>query len=163
MDIPNTKLLIAGRPCSDSYKEQLIERIGGSEKIGFDFRFIPDEDIPDYYNSADIVVMPYHKDSSLNSGVVYLSFSLKRTVICPRIGTIKALQDHSFVYEYDYNSEQEHCINLKESILCACNDYLCESDSLKKKGEDAYEYVSKIHSDRKIKKMYYDLYSELIG
>ena len=163
LELPNMKLLIAGRPSSNSYKNQLIERIGDSETISCDFRYIPDEDIPNYYQTADIVIMPYHKESSLNSGVVYLSFSLKRTVICPRIGTIKALADNSFVYDYDYSCEQEHYNNLKNSILRVYNDYLCTGDALVLKGEAAFEYVNKIHSDNKIRDMYYELYSELIG
>lgn len=157
------KLIIAGNPCSQEYEDDLIKRIGTATNIHYDFRYIPDEEVPCYYNTCDIVILPYHKESSLNSGAVYLSFSLRKTVICPNIGTISALTDKDFVYDYDYVSEEEHPFQLKEAIERACGDFERDNKLIRSKGEAAYEYVKKVHSDKKIADMYEEIYMNLIN
>ena len=158
----NVKLLIAGNPSSISYKDQLIERMSGSSNIICDFRYIPDDEIEKFYNTADIVVLPYHKTSSLNSGAVYLSFSLQKTVICPDIGTINALEDHTFVYDYKYEDESEHSKRLEEVIFQVCADYEECPEIIRKKGMQAYDYVSRKHSDEEIGALYRELYRGLV-
>jgi glycosyltransferase involved in cell wall biosynthesis len=156
------KLLIAGKPCNTGYEEKLVQRIDGSKNIITDFRYIPDKEIVSYYNTSSIVIMPYHKESSLNSGAVYLSFSLKRTVICPDIGTMKALKNHDFVYQYEYSDESEHPEKLRLAILKACEDYEQNPDMIIEKGEQAFTYVATEHSDECIGKMYSNYYRGLL-
>jgi len=155
-------LIIAGNPSNDEYRDELLKRISGAPNLLYDFRYIPDEEIEKFYNTADIVILPYHKTSSLNSGAVYLSFSLKKTVICPDIGTINALEDHSFVYDYHYDDEQEHAVQLETAIFRACADYENNPIIIREKGEHAYEYVATKHSDELISKLYGELYRDLI-
>ncbi len=158
---PHIKLLIAGKPCSKEYKEELEKQIGNCENIKVDFRYIPDDEMVCYYNTSNIVILPYHKTSSLNSGAVYLTFSLGKTVICPDIGTINALKDKTFVYEYHYDDEAKHAEMLKKRILDACNDFYKNPKAIYLKGQAAFEYVKKEHSDEEIAKEYKVLYSEL--
>lgn len=154
-------LIIAGNPSNDEYRDELLERMAGVPNLLCDFRYIPDDEIEKFYNTADIVILPYHKISSLNSGAVYLSFSLKKTVICPDIGTINALEDHSFVYDYHYVDEEEHAAQLEAAVFRACADYENNANTIRKKGERAYEYVSTRHSDALISKLYGELYRDL--
>lgn len=156
------KLLIAGRPCDEAYRAKLLSLAGKDNNIVFDFRYIPDEEIASFYNTADIVVMPYQKTSSLNSGAVYLSFSLGKTVICPDIGTIKDLKSKSFVYDYTYETDSEHSRHLREAILQAIEDFDKDPELVKEKGQEALAYVTEHHSDQLIEKQYLELYDSLI-
>lgn len=162
IDNPKIKMLIAGRPSSEEYSKSLKERIGDNKNIVCDFRYVPDEEMMAYYNTADLVVLPYSKESSLNSGAVYLSFSLKKTVICPDIGTINALSDSSFVYSYSYEKDEEHFERLCETIGNACKDFEKDPKVFEKYGEKAFEYVSTYHSDEKIAEEYYNIYKGLL-
>ena len=158
----NIKLLIAGKPCTDEYKKELFEKINDNKNIITDFRYIPDEEIASYYNTSDIVILPYNQESSLNSGAIYLSFSLNKTVICPEIGTIKALIDDSFVYSYNYKNENEHKNMLDLIISKVHNDFKENPNIIREKGLQAYDYVSKYHSDNEISEKYRAIYRSLI-
>ena len=152
------KLLVAGTAFDEEYKEQLIRSAQGNPNIVFDFRYIPDEEVVAYYKTSDLVVLPYHKNSSLNSGVVYLSFSLKKTVICPDIGTINMIPDKRFVYSYHYDTDEEHEDALSKVFMEAVTDFERNPDILRQKGEMAYKYVSKMHSMDIVEQKYAELY-----
>lgn len=162
MDNPRIKMLIAGKPCSREYEGQLENRINGNVNIKTDFRYIPDDEMVRYYNTSDIVVLPYHKTSSLNSGAAYLTFSLGKTVVCPDIGTINALKDKSFVYTYHYEDEAEHATELRKTIEKVCKDFMSDPESVHKKGLRAYQYVKQEHSDEIIGEAYDQLYGQVI-
>lgn len=162
-ELSNTKLLIAGKPCSDKYREDLTKLIGNTDKIKCDFRYIPDEEIVSYYRTCNVVILPYQKNSSLNSGAVYLSFSLKKTVICPDIGTINALSDKSFVYWYHYESDEEHTEQLRNKIIEVCDDYAENPQIVEQKGLRAFDYMNTIHNDEIIKGKYAKLYRSLLA
>lgn len=163
LNMNNIKLLIIGKPITPQYKQELISVIGKSENIKYNFSYIEDSEVFKYYNTSNIVILPYHKDSSLNSGAVYLSFSLKKTVICPEIGTIKALKTKDFIYNYDYNLEEEHIEKLEKIILNVCEEYLENSQKVLNNGIKAYEYVKKYHSDKVIGESYKKIYESLVG
>lgn len=157
------KLIIAGNASNAEYKKKLIDRIGENSNIITEFRYIPDEEIPTFYETADIVILPYKKESAMNSGAAYLSFSLGRTVICPKIGTIKGLKDKSFVYYYDYETDEEHKMKLSRLIYQVYDEYKMDTEALRSKGNSAYKYMLEIHDDRIISNMYKQLYDSLFG
>ena len=157
----NMVLLIAGRPKNSEYENKLRERIGNKGNIKCDFRFIPDNEVQVLFCVADILVFPYQKISSLNSGAVYLSFSLKKTVICPDIGTINALEDKSFVYSYIFNKKTEY-EELKQCIEHVKNDLSVDGTVLTEKGLQAYEYVKEHHSMALVSASYKKIYSDLL-
>ena len=157
----NIKLLIAGNASDGTYREKLLQRAAGDPNIIFDFRYIPDDEVPAYYKTADLVVLPYHKVSSLNSGVVYLSFSLKKTVVCPDIGTINMIPDKSFVYAYHYETEEEHGAKLAGAIQAAVADFERDPAVLQAKGEAAYLYVEREHAEELIAEKYKNLYGKV--
>jgi glycosyltransferase involved in cell wall biosynthesis len=162
LNMKKTRLFIVGRASTEEYKEMLIKRINGNQRITCDFRYISDDDVVSYYNTANIIVLPYHKTSSLNSGAVYLSFSLGKTVICPDIGTINALKDKSFVYDYSYENEQEHQSKLEEVIKKIYCDYNSNQNKVDDAGKKAFEYVKREHSDSLIAGLYGDLYRKIL-
>ena len=154
----NVVLLIVGNPKSDDYKQELLERINNCNKIKYVFREISDSELPSFYNLTDVSILPYKKVSSLNSGVVYLSFSFRKTVICPDIGTINGLSDKSFIYTYAYDSKTEK-EDLVNCIKNAANDE--QNMLLEKKGQKAFDYVKKYHSKVNVGKCYKEIYDSL--
>lgn len=158
----NVTLLIAGRPNTDEYGNSLLKIVEDSSNIICDFRYIPEEDIPAYYKMCELVILPYDKKSSLNSGAVFLSFSLRKTVICPMIGTIKSLKDKSFLYCYDYSDIRDHETILEKTIKKAMDDYTKDKTIFRMLGNKAYEYVELNNSDECIANEYYSIYSSLI-
>lgn len=156
-------LFIAGETEDEAFASSLRKLADGSKDIVFDDRFIPDDEIADYYAAADIAVLPYNIETSLNSGAAYMSFSLKKTVICPEIGTIKQLKDKSFVYSYSYNTDDEHVTALTDVIKRVAGDVKKDSSALEKLGQKAYDYVADEHSDERITEDYRKLYYKLAG
>lgn len=159
---PKIKLLIAGKVSDSEYKSKLESMTGGKNNIVADFRYIPDSEVGIYYSIADVIVLPYQKKSTLNSGAAYLSFSLKKTVICPCIGTINDLKQRDFVYSYNYDSEEQHKECLRAAVDRVCKDFSDNADAIREKGEAAYEYVSRYHSDLLVQEKYSEIYRELV-
>lgn len=158
----NIKLLVAGSVSDQQYKSKLQSMACGYVNIVCDFRYVPDEEIADLYRCSDIIIMPYKKESVLNSGAMYLSFSLGRTVICPEIGSVKDLLSRDFIYSYDYSDENEHRKALEERIHTVIEDVKTSQDILKIKGEMAKDYVKKFHSLDTVTEAYGQLYKELL-
>lgn len=81
------KLIIAGNPWKDDVGEYqgLIDEIKekNTNQLITDFRFIPDEEIADYYDVADVVVLPY--TDVYQSGVIRLTYSYKKPVIATKL------------------------------------------------------------------------------
>lgn len=161
-DIPHDKikLVIAAETDTKEYADELHALAGGSPDIIFDDRFIPDGELADYILTADITVLPYNKETTLNSGSVYMSFSYKTTVVCPAIGTINGLKDKSFVYSYDY-AEGKQLDALEETLKKVVSDLKENGNILAEYGQKAYEYMLKEHADDDVSKAYGDLYARL--
>lgn len=158
---PFAKLLIAGNACDCEYGKYIQQKVLETTNIQCDIRYIPDDEIPNYYSICDVSILPYQKSSYLNSGVVYLSFSLKRTVISPMIGTINMIPNKQFVYSYDYASEDEHRKRIYETINRVLADVQNNPYILRTYGYDAYQYMKKYHSKERIKSLYKQTYDSL--
>lgn len=155
------KLIIAGNPSSLEYEKILLEKIHSKNIITL-FKYIPDNDIPLLYKYADIVILPYEKTKSLNSGAAFLSFTFKKTIICPRIGTILDLEPLNCIYSYDYVSEEQHYKSLKEQIEKVIADFTKESTILVQKGEKLYNHIMTHNSFEEVQSKYKQLLEHLI-
>ncbi|MCH5259071.1 MAG: glycosyltransferase, partial [Lachnospiraceae bacterium] len=73
-NIDNAKLLIVGSPSNKQYvkkiKESCLHR-----NIIIHGKYIPNSEVYAYFNTCDVVVMPYQKESYINSGVMINAFS----------------------------------------------------------------------------------------
>jgi len=76
------KLLIAGKAWKSDLEEyiKLIDDLGLSDIVTTDFRYIPDNEVADYYSLADLVVLPYKE--IYQSGVLLLTMSYSKPVLC---------------------------------------------------------------------------------
>jgi beta-1,4-mannosyltransferase len=73
------RLVIAGDFQDAAYRDCVQALAGHDVRIGFDSRFIPDDELSTYLEAADVVVVPYR--DVLTSGSVMLAFSFGRPVI----------------------------------------------------------------------------------
>ena len=142
----NIELTIAGKPKDEGYAKILREISNNCDNIKLDLQFIEDRNLIKYISSNDLVVLPYHMDSVLNSGAIFLSFSYGRSVICPAIGTINDIDNKDFIVNYSYSDEDNH-----RQVL---NNALKRAVELKKQNVKIFEiwgntmknYVSKRHN-----------------
>ena len=153
----NYELMITGTSVSNEYISRLNHLI--KKNIKLQHEFLSDDALNDLIQKSDIVVLPFDITSSLNSGSIMLSFSNKRTVISPSIGTLDDI-NKDFYYSYDYTNQEEHKTALTHIILKAVNDYKNNNNIFNKKGEEAYLYVKKHNNWDLIKKKMLDVYND---
>lgn len=139
-------LTLAGYTDSEEYRKKIRTLCQEKSNINFHDHFIEDNEICRFIKSSDLVILPYDTRSSLNSGTALLAFSLKRTVICPKIATITDFDNTENILTYTYNSHECHrhmlFSRIQEALLLKKNDSL----SLIKMGEAMYNKVKEKNS-----------------
>lgn len=82
---PGCRIDIVGRPFADLEPERALVAAAGLEhRLGFDLRYIPDEDLAGYLSAADIVVFPYREIDA--SGAFALAVAAGKPVVASAIG-----------------------------------------------------------------------------
>ncbi len=139
------KFLICGHCSSEEYKNSLLRMIE-SGNIICDFRFIPNDEIYSLIDMSDAVIFPYETKSALNSGAVFIPFSLGKTVISTDIGTLDDFDSNLF-YKYGYSDDENiHLCNLVRAIQLFLNDYLQQPEKIIKNGKILESKVGKDNS-----------------
>lgn len=82
----NWRLIIAGISRDANYEQRLNDRIGGDPKISFIPKLVNVEEVQNYMNAADVVVLPFKKIE--NSGSTILAMGFKKAVIAPKKGVL---------------------------------------------------------------------------
>lgn len=160
---PQLELTIAGKPVSERYKTALEQMAKGIKNINLQLRFIDDTEIQKFFRDADLLVLPYDLESSLNSGTVILAFSYKKTVICPLIGTIADLKEvHNDILTYSYANKHDHEALLRKKIAEAVSLKINKPDIFKEKGANMFTYVQHYHDNKQIGKQLIELYNNLL-
>jgi glycosyltransferase involved in cell wall biosynthesis len=94
---PNVVLVIAGSVIegqSFSEYEQIMSRMRHRSRIRCFIRYVEHEDIPIFFTSADIVVLPY-VEFSAQSGVLHLAQGFGKAVIVTDVGGLpEVVEDH---------------------------------------------------------------------
>ncbi len=89
----NCQLLIVGEFYDDPKPYmRLIEELDLATHIKVVNRYIPNEEVSVYFNSADVVVLPYV--SATQSGIVQIAFGLETPVITTDVGGLPEAVDH---------------------------------------------------------------------
>lgn len=79
------KLLVAGEFYTDSKPYfDLIDKMGLKDMVVMSNDFIPDSQVADYFNAADVVVQPY-KDAT-QSGVTQIAYHFEKPIITTDVG-----------------------------------------------------------------------------
>lgn len=144
-----SKLVIAGKPYDAAYAKKIKKLCGDNKKIELDFRFIDDEEVYDYMSRADVVVLPYDKASSMNSGAMIAAFTCKKPVIVPDIAMARDYRNSKYVYMYRYQDEVQHLEKLAEMMKRA---YINGKEQNQMLGEQAYEEVRKNNSAEEVRR-----------
>lgn len=152
---------ICGRVESEEYKDELGKKVRACDNIKFNFGFLDDISLYKLITESDLLVLPYDLESSLNSGTLYLAFTLGRTAVCPKIGTVKEFPEE-LVYSYDYVNKEEHREKLYKSVMDAIEDYTCNFEEFKRKGDELHSIVNEKCSEEVIGRKYKALYDNLV-
>jgi glycosyltransferase involved in cell wall biosynthesis len=128
---PDLKLVIAGMPLNNELKlryEKRIKEIDAGDRIIYHFRFIPSENVQDYLEASDVVMLPY-KDID-HSGIIHLAYSFCKPVIVSAVGDFpeSVEQGKSGLILNNYTS-----VDLSDVIIKAVKDL----PALRKMGEFA--------------------------
>lgn len=90
-------LIVAGNP-EDQLKTRISGLIDNSENVCGDLQYIPDNQVPHYFETADIAVFPYER--IFNSGSIVLSMSFGVPFVAPNKGGVPGIAPPgNFVYK----------------------------------------------------------------
>jgi len=97
---PAARLIIAGKPFNAEIKKN-IELMAQHDNISLFLQFIPDDEVQNFLNASDVVVLPYQ--NILTSGAAILAITFAKPVIVPRKGCIPELisDEIGFLYEHE--------------------------------------------------------------
>ncbi len=90
------KLLVVGEFYDDKapYLEQ-IQSLGLQDKVVIVDQFIPDEQVKNYFNAADIIVQPYK--SATQSGVTQIAYHFEKPMLVTDVGGLKEIVPNEVV------------------------------------------------------------------
>jgi glycosyltransferase involved in cell wall biosynthesis len=111
------RLLIAGTGESGLLKSIEQRRVGlnleGSVRL--DFRFIPDEELPTYYEASDVVVFPYREITT--SGALMTALAYRKPIVATNLPGFRAvLRDKENALLVDYGDVEALASSLGELI-----------------------------------------------
>lgn len=91
--VPGLHLLIAGEFWEDreEYKNEIRAK-GIEDSITVIDRYIPNEEIPMFFEAADVVVLPYTSASA--SGIIQIAYGFDKPVITTEVGTLPEVVVH---------------------------------------------------------------------
>ncbi len=118
---PKLKLVIAGKVWKTDFSsyQELIDKHNLNDNITLIIRYIEDSEVSAFYESADIVILPYKK--IYQSGVLLMAMSYQKPVI------VSNLEGMIEIVKNDYNGfvfQSENSKDLSETIIRAINSDL---------------------------------------
>ena len=136
--INSFKLTIAGKVWKNDFTiyQKLISQNEIEDNVILDIRYIPDEEVSDFFERADLVVLPYKR--IYQSGVLLNSMSFKKAVLVSDLEPFKEIindNENGFVF----NSENPS--SLADKLIEISDD----KDVIEKVASNAYLYVEKYH------------------
>jgi len=155
-NVPEAILLVAGRPwkCEFSRYQQQIDRLGIEANCVTHIRFIPDNEVANYYAAADIVVLPYR--CIYQSGVLLMAMSYQKPVLVSDLpGMLDIVQDGVTGFVFKKND--------KDSLAEKLSTVLVEDGMRHCVSENGYEYVVNHHDWNAIGHQTAALYKILLG
>lgn len=146
LQLERAKLLICGKFASPVLQEKIVELAKPNHNIILIQRFLDDDEVVQYFNTADIMVLPFDNSSTLNSASIYMALSLKTPAITPVIGTTKDIGPKPFLFTYEYKNSSQHYAALKAAIRKSFQFAQYNKKRFAKLGFEGYEHL-KINND----------------
>lgn len=144
LHLADSKLLIAGKPSDSGYARKIEKMCRGDTNIILDLHYISNAALDSIIDISDVVVMPYHGGSSMNSGVMIQSFSRGKTVIAPDICMARDMASAKIMYIYKSS--------LEKTMLKAYHNGKLMNRQM---GERAKEYMYKNNNRETVKGQLY--------
>ena len=150
------RLLIAGdsheKDSSESVYEQ-IKRLGLEDKVTFHHRFVPDDEVANYFVASDLVALPYR--NIYHSGLVHLAFSFQKPVIASPVGDFPETIENgkTGIILDDINVD---CI--ADGLMAALEN----PDLLHEMGKEAHRISNEEYSWEKIGLQTMDVYQKIV-
>jgi glycosyltransferase involved in cell wall biosynthesis len=110
-DMPNTLLLIVGKPFDKQVERKLRQRVGDYKRIHLHLDWITPEAVQQYFLASDLVVLPYRRVE--NSGAALLALSFKRSILAPDKGV---LADHQKRFGPEWVRLYDGHLNAKQLV-----------------------------------------------
>jgi D-inositol-3-phosphate glycosyltransferase len=151
---PSILLVIAGKVWKDNFAnyERIIKSNGLDPYIDRRIGFISNSEVPYFFNSADVVVLPYRK--IYNSGVLIRAMSFGTPVLASNFGPFKEfIEDGVNGFLFQTDNPQSLATKLKEMFD--------EETSLEKISQAEIEFISKYFALNEIGRQYRELYQEI--
>lgn len=158
-EISNEKvrLIIAGKPITEEYGNEIRELAAGNKKIITEFKFLSELELDAIIDLSDVVLMTYGGVSSMNSGVLIKALCEGKAVITPNICMANDISEKSdFLYIWQSGNAEM----LKEQILQAYKD---GKEVLQMKGNRAQKYIEDHNSNEIVKRALEDILNEENG
>ncbi|MBN2586195.1 MAG: glycosyltransferase [Candidatus Fermentibacteraceae bacterium] len=116
--LPEDILLLIVGECYSDRREimDIISSLGLSRRIMWIDRFVPDEEVPVYFNAADIVALPYRQ--ATQSGVAQIALSFGKVLVLTDTGGLSELVEPGST---GYLAQPWSPSSVAESILEAFN------------------------------------------
>lgn len=146
--------------CNEEYSSRLNELFAKRKNITYRSEFVPEDKIWGFIKGADCIVLPYHKETVLNSAAVILALTVGTNVICPECGTTKEFPK-GMIYSYDYNDDNDHLEALYSKVNEAYSDYLYNRSMFDYKITQLKTIVRHDYSYEKTKQKYKELFEGL--
>ena len=90
LELPTTKLLIAGAFNTKAYRRQIRAAIAAARRrtdIRLDERSIPDAEVEVFFKACDVLVLPYR--NIYQSGVIFLCFNFGMPIVATDVGSFR--------------------------------------------------------------------------
>lgn len=151
---PEAMLLIAGKPWKSDFSQYqaLIDRLGIAGQCRTDIRFIPDDQLADFYAAADLVVLPYRR--IYQSGVVLMAMSYGKPVLVsdlPGMTEIVSDGDNGLVFRH----------NDSDSLASALCQAFADPAQLSRLAACGFTHVRDNYDWQRIGQMTADLYASI--
>lgn len=156
LNLPDCELHITGKPCNTAYANELIQ-LSNCSAIQLKFEYISDYAVSQEIQKADVMVLPYDLESSMNSGAMIAAFSNKRTVIVSANAMARDFMYEDFLYIYDYSDQENHFQQLKAAMRLAYENGV---DVNREKGKKAFEYIRRRNSEEIVVKRLMEMMKE---
>lgn len=115
---------IAGTSNDGEYLKHVTKRAVQMNNVVFRNERLSDRELTRLVRQSDLLILPYDRESTLNSGTCVLAFSNGRNVVCPVIGTIKEYPEGtSFCYEDECLNEGDRAAALYGCAARAYKEY----------------------------------------
>lgn len=140
-NFPNVKLSICGKCRDEKLDLEIKNACDKNVGINYNNKFLTDDELSKELEKCCAVILPYDKQSMLNSGSAIMAFSKGRSIIISEFGYIKDIKNRKFVNSYDYDAEESHEYSLEKTWENAIEKSYVQNNYWEDMGHEAYLFA----------------------